>query len=300
MRNDFKSPYHELSDDKLNRGYWFVSHKIFLKRLTYFILFFLFFVLILFNIYRLINYYTTGQKKYEYELQKLYSQQMDYERLNKIRAPQNIRMGEIKIINSGKEIDDKNYNLIANIENPNKKFKITFDYQFTASGKPLNKYSSFILPGQKKILFDFKSNVRGAESIKIILDNLKYNRISPEISKDPVSFTNEHLIFDVQDVNLTQIETKNSFSKITFNLTNNTAYNYWEPGINVILYKNKTIIGVDYILLKELRSGETIPLSVNWYNQLPSTIKLSVIPNIDIFNPNGYIDFTGEQEGIGR
>jgi len=298
--NDSQSPYHELSDDKLKKGYWFVTHKLFLKRLGYFVSFFLVSVLILINVYRIINYYSSERQQYEYELQELYSQQINFERLNSIRAPQNLQIGEIKIIDSGRQTGDKDYDLIAGLQNPNEKFKITFDYQFSANGKPLNKYSSFILPGQKKFLFDFKSNTRGTESIKITLNNLRYHRISPRTAEDPVNFTNEHLIFDIQDVKLTEIETKNSFSKITFDLINNSAYNYWEPGINIVLYKNKKIIGADYLFIKEFHSGETEQLSVNWYEYVPSSVKISVLADIDIFDPNVYIKFSGEQEGLGE
>lgn len=296
---EYKSPLNPITDKDLERGYWFVTHKIFLKRLGYsfFILFNI--ILVSYNAYKIINFYTVEAEKHEREMQELFTMQTDYEPINKTSKASSPKIGPVKILPSGKSVDKGTYDLISELYNPNEKFKLKFDYQFICNGQSLIPKHAYILPGQKKIIADFGLNISGNSSAQIKIIDLKYERISAHEVADPVSFINDRMIFEIKNVKMDEIGAAKDIYKIKFDLENKSAYNYWEMGLITLLYKGSDIAGINYITLEKFRSGEEKEIEVTWYDYLPSTIKVSVIPEIDVFDETVYMEFEGKQKGLG-
>lgn len=295
--NKFQSPYDPLSDKELERGYWFVTHKVFLSRLAYtiFILFDL--SLILFSAYKLINYYTSEKVEYENFLAEN-SEKLNYTYINETLKPRDLRIGAVKILDSGRHAE-KSYNLMAEIYNPNDKFRIDFDYQFIYNGSPLAEYHAFLLPGQKNIIADFSPELKDkAANAEVILKNVNFNRISPKEYPHPMDFIAERMNLKIKNVELIPLNIKQDVSKIKFDLANETVYNYWEINLSILLYQGENIIGADKITLTKIESGETRSVEINRYEYLTPSIKVSVIPEVDVFNPEAFMKFEGSQKGL--
>lgn len=296
---DYKIPTSELSDKALERGYWILAHKIFLKRLGYslFILFDLF--LILFLAYKIINYYSTEATNYEEMLNEFYGDNLNYENVNTLIKPKDLQAGAVKILESGKKDKEKGYDLIAEIYNPNENFRIDFDYHFIAGEKTQEMQHGFILPKEKKIIAFFSSGIADKyQKTEAVLDNVKFKRISPKEIIDPVSFIAERINFPFSNLELQKIEAPEDLYKIKFDLENETVYNYWSVFLTILLYQDSQIIGADKISAGSFKSGETKTLEINWYSYLPPSLKISVIPEIDVFNKDSYMEFEGMQKGL--
>ncbi|MFH0854448.1 MAG: hypothetical protein V1891_03070 [bacterium] len=296
---EYNFPLNPISNKDLERGYWFVTHKIFLKRLGY-SFFILFNILIIsFNAYKIINFYTVEAEKHEREMQELFSMHIDYEPIHKSNQPSPPQIGQIKILSSGRKNDKGTYDLIAQIYNPNEKFKIEFDYQFICNSQSLILKHTYVLPGQKKIIADFGLNLLNHNNnaqVKII--NLQYERISAHEIADPISFINDRLIFEIKNVEMNKIEEAKNVYKISYDFENKSAYNYWDLGLTTLLYKDSEIVGIDYIALEKFQSGEKKEIELTWYEYLPTTIKVSIIPEADVFDKNIYMKFEGKQKGL--
>ncbi|MFH0857062.1 MAG: hypothetical protein V1860_04145 [bacterium] len=295
--NNFKSPYDPLSDKDLERGYWFVTHKVFLSRIAYSIFIAFDLIIILFCAYKLINYYTFENYAYENFLAENAADQLNYTSINEVIKPSDLQLGSVKILDSGQS-DNKKYNLMAEIYNPNDKFRIDFNYQFIYNETSLAQYADYLLPGQKKIIADFSSVIKdGAAIAEVRLNNVNYNRISKEYPS-PLDFMAERMDFKIKNIELIPLNLKQDISKIKFNLANDTVYNYWEINLYILLYKDGGIIGADKIAINKINSGETRPVEINWYEYLPPSIKVSVISDVDIFDPQVYMGYKGVQKGL--
>lgn len=294
--NKFQSPYDPLSDKELERGYWLVTHKVFLSRLAYLIFIFFDLTLILFAAYKLINYYTSENAEYKNFLTET-AAQLNYAPTNELIKPKDLQLGTVKILDSGRS--EKSYNLLVEIYNPNDKFRIDFDYQFVYNGNPLSQSADYLLPGQKKIIADFSSDIKDkAAGAEVVLKNVQFNRISAKEYPNPLDFIAERTNFKIKNVELIPLNIKKDISKIKFDLVNETVYNYWEINLPILLYQGGNIIGADKITLEKVKSGETRAVEINWYEYLPPSIKVSAMPNADVFDPDVYMEYEGTQKGL--
>lgn len=306
--SNYKPPTSDLSDKDLERGYWLVTHKIFLKRLGYslFILFDLF--IILSFAYKITNYYTTEAANYDRMLNEFYEDNLNYEDINTIIKGSDLQISPVKILASGKKDEKNGYDLIAEIYNPNEDFRIDFNYHFIAGEKRQEIQSGFVLPKEKKVLAFFSTEIADLpaqagqankyQQAEIVLDNIKFKRISPKEIKDPASFIAERINLTFKNFEMQKIEAKEELYKIKFDLKNQTVYNYWDVNLTILLYQDSQIIGIDKISAGSFKSNETKSLEINWYSYIPSAVKISIIPDIDVFNEDSYMEFEGMQKGL--
>ncbi|MFH1192260.1 MAG: hypothetical protein V1655_02175 [bacterium] len=296
---DYKLPTSELSDKDLERGYWFLTHKIFLKRLGYslFIMFDLF--LVLSFAYKITNYYSTEASDYEKMLNEFYDDNLNYENINAVIKGKDLQIGSVQIIPSGKKDEGNAYDLIAEIYNPNEDFRIDFNCHFAAGEKTQEMQSGFILPKEKKVLAFFSAGQAGEiQKSEIILDDIKFKKISPKEIIDPVLFIAERINFPFENLEMEKIESAEDLYKIKFDLKNETNYNYWDVDLTILLYQDSQIIGIDKISAGSFKSGEIKPLEINWYSYLSPNVKISILPEIDVFNKDSYMEFEGMQKGL--
>lgn len=296
-QNSFQSPYHPLSDQELEKSYWFITHKIFIKRLGYSLFIGIDLILIVFSAYKMINYYSTESKEYSQAMQDFYIPAINHE-ATKLNQPANLEIDDVKILNSGQTTDGKKYDLIAKIYNPNDNFRIDFAYQFIFNGNKLPERSSFILPKETKVITAY-SLAENPSTAKVMITKASMQRISAKEISNPPEFVKNHLNFSLKNAEIKSLNTPKDLYKVSFDLSNETIYNYWDINLTILLYNGAEIIGINEISLEKFLSGETRPVEINWYEFLPSNIKVSIIPEIDIFNPEVYMDFQGTQEGLG-
>ncbi|MFH1030606.1 MAG: hypothetical protein V1770_05095 [bacterium] len=291
---DYRPPLTPISDKDLERGYWFITHKIFLKRLGYSLLVLFNVLSISFSAYKIINFYTIEASEYDRMIADL--TQTNYAILNSNRTLP-LEIGNVRILSSGKNFEPKEYDLIAEIYNPNEKFRVEFDYQFICDNKNWKIYHAFILPRQKKIIADYGLTLTGRKDAQIKIIKQEFKRISPHEIKNPISFIEERLLFETTNVEL--IEVGKNIYKISFDLANKSSYNFWEVGLTTVLYKGSEIFGIDNITLEKFRSGTEREVEVTWHEYVPPTIKILAMPEIDVFDEENYMEFEGEQKGLG-
>lgn len=288
-----------LNDEDLKTGYWIVTHKIFFKRLGYsfFILFNSF--LIIFSGYKIINHFGNGAKIHNKYMDEFFSAQPNYELLHQQRKPGDLIVNKTLVLKNGQNSQADTYDLAAEIYNPSKKHITHFTYQFILNDMPLDEQRSYLLPGETKIIAEYARKIQNkTKNIQIALKNQSFQNVSNKKTANPINFIQERVNFIAKDVKVASLSKNNDFYKISFDITNETPYNYWEVNLTTSLFKQKNIIGINHIVLEKFRAGEVRTIDVNWYDYLPSSTQISITPEVNVFNPNSYMGFEGEQSGL--
>ena len=262
-----------LTNRELKFSYWYITHKLALRRwLAIFLI--IASVLMWFYVIFETTFYVIDYNLEAYNLSRLASGQNSYLDGLETRAPKPLSFSPINILLG----DDNRRDFFVEAANPNPNWLAVFNYKFTAPDSGGESKWGFILPGEKKYLMGL--GLENAESGLEIAD-LRWRRIN-----DFERTKNERLRFNITSEEFQGGVAPGDPNSVSFNITNDSAYNYWEVGIQVFLWSGGQLAGVNYITINQLKTGETRKVELNWANRLPRIDSIQVIPDINILDEN--------------
>lgn len=261
---------HDITDTELEKSYWFVTHWEKIKKRGR-ILLMIFTVLVwLPGIGNGLMLLWFDAQSYRTLLSDLSVQLARSD----LPAPfEALRVGKPHAIRAG----ENRYDFFGEIENPNSAARAQFDYTFWFNNKPYGPYKGIAYPGETRIVI-----APSIESIlpprgDISIENLIWNRMDPaaqEIFEQRHNFRVSNALFKGEPGN----------SRLTFTLTNNSIYYYWEMGVALVLKSGSDTIAVQRIIVQRLKAGEARAIQVVWPLTLPGMDSYDIRPEIDVFD----------------
>lgn len=275
----------ELSDKQLKFGYWFVTNKLFLEKvlIVIFIVFNIF--LITYNIFLLVTNLGVEAQKYAKLQVDVYQPIESLKVVRDAQLPNEVQVSGLETYSRG-----QNFDLVANVVNPNVKWFADFNYQFITGSGATELKQGFIFPGESKRLIDL--NVEGGNTVaNVVISDVVWTR-----KNDYDKFYRERFVFDIQNIKIIEpqeldIGDKLPVSRVSFEVKNVSAYNYRDVIFQIYLYSGANIVAVDTALAETLYSSESRILEATWYSRLPKISNVDVVPEINIFNYKSYIEY---------
>jgi hypothetical protein len=277
----------DLTEDQLKWGYWFVTHKIMLRRI-------LSVVLIVFSVatlgysgYGLVLDIADAQNQLN-QLANLAQWQLN-PAVTAAQAPRPLSFSNAQII-----VTQGKYDLIGTVVNPNQNFAARFTYRFTGGSFASEPSSEFILPGEQKLVaqLGIASPTRPSNGT-LEITGTSWERIDRHVYPDWSTFATEHLNLPVSDILYTpSIElTPNNppIGKTSFTITNNTGYGYYGIRTFVVMYRGAAIVAAGFTTFDSLRPNQSAAGEVTWYEDYGAVTSIKVFPEIDILNSASYI-----------
>lgn len=268
-------------------GYWFVTHKLLLGKLSTVALIVMDVALVGYGLYGFLDYaFITGPRE-RAALAGLARGGIDLHALVVRNAPRPLEVKSVVIV-PGKAIADA----VGRVRNPNREWYATFEYQFLVSGEVTAPRQGFILPGEEKYVFDFAISVKGApRNARLEIRSVAWQRVNPHTVPDPAAFVAERLGFAITDVNYTSSIkiAGGEISRADFAVDNQTAYGYWQASFNVVLIRGNSIAGVNRVVAERLQSLEKRALAATWFEPVGAVSKVEIQPDINIFDPTVYL-----------
>lgn len=187
---------------------------------------------------------------------------------------------------------DGKADLYATVENPNADWRATFAYRFRAGTVETPSQKGFVLPGSEKPLIAFAVGAASALSgAELVIEDLRWHRVDKRLTGDYEEFAADRLAISVTDAAFTvepSADGKPS-ARVTFSVTNGSAYGYYDPSFVVLLKRGAAVVGVTRTTLSRLEAGETQQVAINWSGPIPSVSQAVVVPDIDIFDEAAYL-----------
>lgn len=270
----------------LGFSYWFVSHKLAIKRIATALFFAFDIVLGAYLIYLLIV--NIGIRQAEHDA--LIASFLGDGGLAKTAAgaaalaPASLQTGAIATIVSGAAAD-----IVVPVANPNAKWGARFTYHFMVSGKATAPRAGFVLPGETRLLYDL--NVEGGAAVQSVeitdvawVRDIDYQTTYEQRLRG-IEFTGVEYIVPEE----LSIGEQLPISRVRFTVANKTAYSYRDARFTVVLLSGSATVGVNSVALDELRTGQSAAMEATWFGRLPRVTSVQIVPEINVLDQGAYL-----------
>ncbi|MBI5076868.1 hypothetical protein HZB94_00600 [Candidatus Falkowbacteria bacterium] len=276
--------YDNLSDDELKAGYWYVTHRVLLRKIFVFSLAIVSGGLLLYGVWGLINFYLAESANRQALEADIAKSKLNYQLLAEINKPLDLQIMKTEIIKGGGGAHD----IVTSVVNPNSQWAVeSLDYYYLIGDEKTNVKTEYILPGQSKlILYLNYDDGAGISSAQLMMENIKWKKVA-----DFSAWQEKVMQFGFE--NQVALSSKKSglseqemISTIQFDVLNRSPYSFLEPRFIVLIGKADKIVGVTQTVLPGLSSGERRTETVNLFQSISGGAELQIIPDINILDPS--------------
>lgn len=267
--------YKPISQKELERGYFFVTHRLLIKKIIFLLSIFILVIFYGFLIFRAIRYFTGPSfSNLALEMQQ---NTFDFAAYHKQRFPQNIILGQPEFISLG----DRRYNIVAMVENPNKDWAVkSIEYYFVSQGESSPSKTAFVNPGEKRLLTltSYESN-KAIRSPELVISKTEWYRVDnsfPQINIDITDIT-----FQASSRETVDGVTSDLPARVLWRAHNDSVYNFWEVDWQVALYNSDKLVAINELKTKDFLALENRDLEAIWLTKLPRVTRAAVFPIIN-------------------
>lgn len=267
---------YNLTNRELRLSYWYVTHKLLLRKLLIALLALVCFLLLFFVSWQLAFF------GFDYQVEKFQINRLvfgDNLILSSIESgrPTQLQISDPVTISN----EDGRNDYFAQISNNNNDWLATFDYEFSNDSDQSRIRKGFILPNERKFLMDLGVEER---IFGLNITNVNWQRIAESEriynERHRLNIANEEFIPGVE---------AGDPNRLVFDITNDSAFSYWQVGIQAFLYSGGNVSSVNYIILEQFEAGESRHIELNWSNRLPRINGLDIIAEVNVFDEDNII-----------
>ncbi|MAF13365.1 MAG: hypothetical protein CMI53_00525 [Parcubacteria group bacterium] len=275
----------KVSNFQLKISYWYVTHKLQLRRLLVALLVALIVALFGFSIFRASIILFVEDKELEQTLSLLTTDAINYEYFHEVNKPRELKIVSFDAVD-GRE---KRFDFIAQVQNSNEKWVATdVLFQLISGGKVIAEKRSFVYPNETKFVAIFGQEVLSGNPVLRIAD-VKWRRYLGfnEFAEPRLRFVVGET--DFKAARESGIKGELPISTLNFEVSNKSGFSYWQTGIYIVLLSGQKIVAANYTTLDQFLSGETRTVEMRWYESLPTINEIQVLPEVDILDITSYM-----------
>lgn len=180
--------------------------------------------------------------------------------------------------------------ILVPVENRNARYWTELHYRLVVGGTELPLRTAFVLPGQSRYLAELSASTEHGSSVELKVERRLWHRAITAGDLDQQAFAETRLNIQGENAVYKQADPQatSPSSSASFTLVNHTAFNFYDVGVLVLLYRGDAIVGVNRIQADQLQSGDRKPMEIFWYQALPQVTKVVVAPELNIYDPSVY------------
>lgn len=188
------------------------------------------------------------------------------------------------------------YDLYATVTNPNDNWWGEFTYAFTSTAGTTESATGFVLPNSEKPLAAFAVESSATpRSVTLTVSDLVWHRVDHHVTGDVAEWLSDRVNFLVEDAAFEPVDVDGTaVPRVTFTVTNSSAFSYYEPTFVVRLLRGATLVGVTSTTLTALDAGAEENVSLNWFGTVPAANKVEVAADVNPFDIGVYKPLEGE------
>jgi len=278
-----KDQTQNFTDQELKFSYWYITHKLLLRRIFIIFLIATGFLIWFFVIWQLAFWGAYFQLE-QYQIKKLiFNDNPGLTAIDSAR-PRPLQISDPLALAG--ENDRRDY--LAEVTNGNDSWLAVFDYTFDSGGSQTRSKQGFILPTEKKFLVSL-----GAEGN---VSTLKISNVSWQRLVKAQAVYEDRYRFKIENDKFLASQQAGEPSQLVFDITNSSPFSYWQVGVQMFLYSGGNIVSADYLVLEQLKSGEKRLVAFNWSGKLPRLSKIEIIPEVNVFDESNIMPQTVEPQ----
>lgn len=187
------------------------------------------------------------------------------------------------------------YDFIASVKNPNSNFLAQVNYCFLDGEVELVCRGATIFPEESKYLISLALPLDSRPSdLKFIFKNVSWQRLDAKKYPDWKSYYSSRNDFSVSESEFIaeRVDSSSSYlSQVSFSIKNNSAFNYWEVPLNIILFNNNSLVGINRYVVTEFMSLSEKQVNLSWLNSVRSVNRILISPDLNVLDEDNYIKY---------
>jgi len=273
----------ELSSKELKWGMWFMINKSNLYKALIGFVIAVDAGFLLFSLYGW-GAYILGLPKHQ-SLERSLSAFVNYSGIHPKYTALPIQVISTQIFLSG----ENKFDAVSFLYNPNQRMLAEFEYYFVTEGRQSKVAKSFLLPGETRPIVAFGLD-QSWSSANIILNNVKWRRISAHEIKDIGADQSYKLNFEAKDFMFLKSLAQEGLNPdaIQFKLTNNSPFNFAAPEFYVVLLSNQNAVAVIPLQFDSFLSLEAKNVDLRSVAPGLDATEVAVYPIINIYDSSAY------------
>jgi len=285
-----------LSNPGLKFGLWYTAHKILLRKIFVSVSIAAILLLYFFNIYSSFKIFVIQKNTDSEVLLSLMSDSSGIQSIQSRFRPQQIQITGVSVLPREKDLSD----IVVHVENPNLAYYAKKAlYRVMTGTKILSSGETYLWPNDKKFVVAYNVSEAGnSPDIAVQFYEVAWKRMD-NYQKFQAEDVNFPILSPLYAPSRTSVNGKYIPASIKFTVSNQTIFNYWDVGINAILYNGSSVIGAAYTQIHEFKSLEKIPLDMKILYDVPSVTNMEIYPELNVLDEKVFMapqDLVGEQK----
>lgn len=200
----------------------------------------------------------------------------DYTRLHPLVQPQPLSTPVAVVLPESASAGK--YDVLLRFSNPNPNWYADVTY---AAGEQIG--TARVLHNQERLVVvqGAANSLSGLPSINIVDTDWHRIRNVAEIERKTPNIL-------IENVNYTA--TSDNPGRVSFNLVNDSIFNYWEINVSVALLQGSRAVAARQIQLNELLAGESREVLVNFFGGVGGITDVLVVPFVNVVDPGIFMD----------
>jgi hypothetical protein len=286
----YMDDYKPISQEALSRGYFFVTHKLLIKKILFISAIAILVILYAALIFRVVTY--LGGSGFNETSVRIVGSTYDWAAYHAERAPQDLKLDKAQFTSLG----DRRYNITALVENPNEDWAVkSVDYNFVSREETTPTRTVFMNPDEKQLFaltaYESSQPIRNPE---LVISDIDWYRIDSSFPEIDIAVSN--IVFQAASRETVDGVTIELPARVSWQADNNSLYNFWEVSWQIALYNGETLVAMNELKTKDFFALETKNLETVWLSRLARVTRASIFPVLnkldsDIFK-DIYVDPT--------
>ncbi len=188
------------------------------------------------------------------------------------------------------------YDFVNKVKNPNLNFLVSFRYCFLSGEEILACSSATLFPEEEKYLTILSTELDSRPvNLNFEVQNINWQRIDIREYPNWESYYSERMDFIISDIEFESTGPSSldlsGVNNLSFNIKNNTPYNYWELPLTIILFDQRKIVGLNRYTVLEFMSLKDRDISLSWIDSIGSVSQVEIQVDLNILSEANYIRY---------
>ncbi len=281
----------QLSEEKLKWGYWWVTHKVQVRRWFILVMIILDLIVLAYVGYGFVDWFFLSGAKERADIGQMVQNPIDYASFRAAAKPVDLVYENPLVLQAGEGA----YDIASKVTNDNTKWWADFNYRFIMNEDPNSSPKAaygFVLPGDSTYLSTLGWKTTSTPAVRLEISNMQWHRISPHTTfptYDVWKAEHLNLVIEPEPFRPALSSDPLHVSKAVFQVTNDSAYGLRTARFFVILYSDQAIVGVNDVTIGRLMAGDGKTVEVSWFSDLPTVTSVEVIPIINLMDPMSFV-----------
>lgn len=279
------SYYDKKSFKRMGWGLWLSVNRKNIKNVVIVFLICVSSFFFIYSVYNLVIFFTADDPSKDPYVENLI--------LENKQKPKELRLSAVTRFSSASSDD-----LAVMVLNPNENYYASFTYCFVLGGEDVDCQQSFIFPEKEKYVFSMGvDSMAGSNLPSIELRDVSFKVMDTKKIPNFENYENERLDFSVIDLDFSPASSRVSnvidLNNLSFTIINETAYSYYDVALNILIFNNDKLIGVNKYSLDGFKSGENKNVNLSWPGDIRNGTGVEIIPDLDILDENVFSAYKG-------